>query len=116
MRPDPARPVAGSSAGCAIPDSCVSVFAVVPSFAAPENYCACTQAKVVNDHAEARHQTVFGPLDLTLAGLTGQLADRLGHAEEAAGGSGLAGGQLAATGVAGETAVVSERIGPHELR
>ena len=50
------------------------------------------------------------------AGVVGELADRLGHAEEAAGAAGLAGRELAAAGVVREVAVVGQRARAHERR
>src|SRR5580765_7233906 len=73
-----------------------------------EDHGAGAQAAVVGDHAEAGHQTDLGVLHRALAGLAGKLADRLGHAEKAAGAARLAGRELAAAGVVRESAVVGE--------
>src|SRR6478672_12606595 len=74
------------------------------------------QAAVVGDHAEAGDQADLRALDGARAGVVGELADRLGHAEEAAGAAGLAGRELAAAGVVREVAVVGQRSRANERR
>ena len=77
---------------------------------------AGAQAAVVGDHAEAGDEAELRLLDRALAGIVGELADRLGHAEEAAGAAGLPGRELAAAGVVREVAVVRQGARANEGR
>src|SRR5450755_1432290 len=70
----------------------------------PEDHGAGAQAAVVRDHAEAGDEADLRVGHRALAGFAGELKDRLGHAEKAAGAAGLAGRELAAAGVVREVA------------
>src|SRR6185369_4727393 len=80
------------------------------------NRGAAAKATVVVDHAESAHQPDLRIGYLPPGRLTGELPDRLHHAEEAARGPGLPGGKLAAARVEREVAVPGEAVLAHERR
>src|SRR6185295_15343312 len=65
---------------------------------------------IVVDHAEPAHEPESRILHLPAIGRSGELADRLDHAEEATAGAGLSDRELAARGVEGEAAVAGEAV------